>query len=112
MKVMLDYGLDMSDVRRDLALPDLVAEGDELDALVPGHDDCQLPTPAEPFRVELKAPDGDTWTWGPKDAAQRIQGSALDFCLRVSHRRPLAATDLTAVGPDAQQWLEIARVFL
>ncbi|MFI1916844.1 TIGR03084 family metal-binding protein [Nocardia sp. NPDC020380] len=73
---------------------------------------AQLPTPAEPFRVELKGPDGDTWAWGPEDAVQRVQGSAFDFCLRVTHRRPLAETDLTAIGADARKWLEIARVFL
>jgi uncharacterized protein (TIGR03084 family) len=73
---------------------------------------AQLPVPAEPFRVELTGPDGQTWTWGPEDAAQRIRGSALDFCLRVTLRRPLAETGLTAVGEDARKWLEIARVFL
>ncbi|MEU8142715.1 TIGR03084 family metal-binding protein [Nonomuraea sp. NPDC048901] len=73
---------------------------------------AQLPTPAEPFRVELTAPDGQTWVWGPGDAEQRVQGSALDFCLRVTQRRSRAQTDLTAVGEDAQKWLEIARVFL
>ncbi|GAA1952429.1 TIGR03084 family metal-binding protein [Amycolatopsis minnesotensis] len=71
-----------------------------------------LPIPAAPFRVELTGPDGRLWAWGPEDAAQGIQGSALDFCLRVTHRRPLAETDLTAIGGDAQKWLEIARVFL
>jgi len=73
---------------------------------------AQLPTPAEPFRVELTGPDDRTWVWGPADAAQRVRGSALDFCLRVTQRRPLAETDLTAIGEDAQKWLDIARVFL
>lgn len=73
---------------------------------------AQLPPPAEPFRVELAGPDGQTWVWGPEDAAQRVRGSALDFCLRVTRRRSRAQTDLTAVGEDAQKWLDIARVFL
>ncbi|MER5788052.1 TIGR03084 family metal-binding protein [Streptomyces sp. NPDC001980] len=73
---------------------------------------AQLPLPTEPFRVELTGPDGRTWAWGPEDAAQRVRGSGLDFCLRVTHRRSLAETDLTAVGEDAQKWLDIARVFL
>ncbi|MEU7141562.1 TIGR03084 family metal-binding protein [Nocardia sp. NPDC046473] len=73
---------------------------------------AELPTPAEPFRVELTGPDGETWAWGPADAEQRVRGSALDFCLRVTRRRPLAETDLTAVGADARKWLEIARIFL
>jgi uncharacterized protein (TIGR03084 family) len=73
---------------------------------------AQLPTPAEPFRVELTGPDGHIWVWGPEDARQRVQGSALDFCLRVTQRRSRAQTDLTAVGEDAQKWLDVARVFL
>jgi uncharacterized protein (TIGR03084 family) len=73
---------------------------------------AQLPLPAEPFRVELTGPGGEIWAWGPDDAEQRVQGSALDFCLRVTHRRSLTETDLTADGADASTWLEIARVFL
>ncbi|MFI6044121.1 TIGR03084 family metal-binding protein [Nocardia sp. NPDC051321] len=73
---------------------------------------AELPTPAEPFRIELTGPDGESWAWGPEDAEQRLQGSARDFCLRVTQRRTLAETDLTAVGADAQKWLEIARIFL
>ncbi|GAB2549939.1 TIGR03084 family metal-binding protein [Nocardia heshunensis] len=73
---------------------------------------AELPLPTSPFRVDLTGPDGEPWSWGPEDAAQRVRGSALDFCLRVTQRKPLAATDLTAVGADAQTWLENARVFL
>ncbi|GCD92797.1 TIGR03084 family metal-binding protein [Embleya hyalina] len=71
-----------------------------------------LPLPAEPFRVELTGPDGRTWTWGPEDAAQRVRGGALDFCLLVTRRRSSTETDLTAVGGDARAWLDNARVFL
>src|ERR1700761_1103788 len=39
-----------------------------------------LPPPADPFRVELRAPDGSLWTWGPDDAAQQVTGTAEDFC--------------------------------
>src|SRR5689334_1617872 len=49
-----------------------------------------LAAPAQPFRVELAAPDGGTWTWGPDDASQRVTGSAEDFCLLVTQRRPRA----------------------
>jgi len=70
-----------------------------------------LPAPAEPFCVELQAPDGSVWTWGPQDAAQRITGSALDFCFLVTQRRPVAALDVEAVGDDAKQWLTIAQAF-
>src|SRR5271163_411719 len=55
-----------------------------------------LPAPTEPFRVELRAPDGSTWTWGPADAAQRVTGTAEDFCFLVTQRRPLRELDVTA----------------
>jgi uncharacterized protein (TIGR03084 family) len=67
--------------------------------------------PAEEFRVELAAPDGSTWTWGPEDAAQRIVGSALDFCLVSTQRRHRDDTDLKAEGADADEWLNIAQAF-
>jgi uncharacterized protein (TIGR03084 family) len=70
-----------------------------------------LTPPAEPFRVELTAPDGTRWTWGPEDADQRVTGSALDFCCLVTQRRPRAELDVTAHGADAAQWLEIAQAF-
>ena len=70
-----------------------------------------LTPPAEPFRVDLTAPDGGLWSWGPEDAPQRVSGSALDFCHLVTQRRPLAELDVTADGPDAQKWLEIAQAF-
>ncbi len=67
--------------------------------------------PTEPFRVELTAPDGTTWSWGPTDAAQRVTGRAEDFCFLVTRRRPLGGLDLTAHGDDAQSWLRIAQAF-
>jgi uncharacterized protein (TIGR03084 family) len=70
-----------------------------------------LAPPAEPFLVELRGPGGDTWSWGPPDAAQRVTGSAEDFCFLVTQRRALSTLDITAVGEDAQRWLEIAQAF-
>jgi uncharacterized protein (TIGR03084 family) len=70
-----------------------------------------LPAPGEAFRVELTAPDGSAWTWGPEDAAQRVTGPALDFCLRVTRRRHRADLALEATGPDADRWLDIAQAF-
>jgi uncharacterized protein (TIGR03084 family) len=69
------------------------------------------PVPTEAFRIELTAPDGSLWTWGPDDATQRVTGSALDFALRVTQRRHRADLDLVAVGPDAEEWLDIAQAF-
>jgi uncharacterized protein (TIGR03084 family) len=70
-----------------------------------------LEPPAEEFRVELIAPSGAVWTWGPEDAAQRITGPAYDFCLRVTQRRHRDDLDLVATGPDADRWLDLAQAF-
>ena len=67
--------------------------------------------PAEEFRVELTAPDGTTWVWGPEGAEQRVTGSALDFCLLVTQRRNRKDLDLAATGPQADRWLDIAQAF-
>ena len=67
--------------------------------------------PSEEFRVELTAPGGASWTWGPEDAAQSVQGSAYDFCRLVTQRVHRDDTDLTAVGDDADRWLTIAQAF-
>ena len=70
-----------------------------------------LDAPAEEFRVELVAPSGATWTWGPEEAAQRVSGPAYDFCLRVTQRRHRDDLALVATGPDADRWLDIAQAF-
>lgn len=67
--------------------------------------------PDEEFRVELTAPSGELWTWGPEDAAQRVTGSAHDFCLLVTQRVHRDDTDLVAIGDDAAHWLTIAQSF-
>jgi uncharacterized protein (TIGR03084 family) len=72
------------------------------------HDE---PPPSEQFGVTLVSPSEDVWTWGPEDAAQTVIGSAYDFCLLVTQRRHRADTDLRAVGPDADHWLDIAQAF-
>lgn len=70
-----------------------------------------LPAPEEPVRVELTAPDGDLWTWGPEDAADHVSGPALDFCLRVTQRRHRDDLALVAHGPVADRWLDIAQAY-
>ncbi|QBR93051.1 TIGR03084 family metal-binding protein [Nocardioides euryhalodurans] len=67
--------------------------------------------PTEEVRVELTAPSGDLWTWGPADAAQSVRGSAYDFCLLVTQRVHRLDTALVAQGRDANTWLEIAQCF-
>lgn len=70
-----------------------------------------LSTPVEEFRIELRAPSGELWAWGPPDAPQSVRGSALDFCLRVTQRAPRDDLDLVADGPDADRWLHLAQAF-
>ena len=61
--------------------------------------------------MELTAPSGATWTWGPEQAADRVTGSAHDFCLLVTQRRHRADTALVAEGAAADEWLGIAQCF-
>ena len=70
-----------------------------------------LPVPSEPVRVELVAPSGELWTWGPEGVADFVTGPALDFCLLVTQRRHRADTAVSAQGPVAEQWLTIAQAF-
>ena len=70
-----------------------------------------LDVPAEPVRVELEAPSGGTWEWGPPEAANAVTGSALDFCLIVTQRRHLSETDLVVRGPVAREWMSVAQAF-
>jgi uncharacterized protein (TIGR03084 family) len=67
--------------------------------------------PAEEFRVELQGPDGETWSWGPEDAAQQVTGPALDFCLLATQRRHRDDLGVRAVGADADAWLGIIQAF-
>ncbi|MQS11593.1 TIGR03084 family protein [Streptomyces kaniharaensis] len=69
------------------------------------------PAPQDPVRLELTAPDGTLWTFGPADAADRVSGPALDFCLLVTQRRHRDDLALTATGPTATAWLPIAQIF-
>lgn len=67
--------------------------------------------PRTPVRVELTAPDGGVWTWGPDGASDRVSGPALDFCLLVTQRRHRDDTALVGRGPVATEWLTLAQAF-
>ena len=69
------------------------------------------PAPTAAIRVELAAPDGSPWEWGPADAADLVRGDALDFCLLVTQRRHRLDTGLRATGPAAEAWLDLAQAF-
>jgi uncharacterized protein (TIGR03084 family) len=70
-----------------------------------------LEVPAEPVRVELTSPSGDTWAHGPDDAEQSVAGPALDFCLVTTQRRHVADTALVVTGDAAREWMELAQLF-
>ena len=70
-----------------------------------------LDAPTTPVRVELTAPSGDTWTFGPDDADESIVGPAVDFCLVTTQRRHVDDTDLVVTGDAARDWMEKAQLF-
>jgi uncharacterized protein (TIGR03084 family) len=67
--------------------------------------------PAAEVRVELTAPDGSLWTFGPEDAPERVTGPAADFCRLATRRAHRDDLHLTASGPGADRWLDIAQAF-
>lgn len=68
--------------------------------------------PAGELRVDLTF-EGETWTYGPDDATDRITGEAQEFCRVGVQRMKLAsATTLKAEGRLAESALEVARAFL
>ena len=69
------------------------------------------PVPEADVRVELAAPDGEIWTWGAEDAADKVTATARDFALLVTQRRHLDDLDVRAVGAVAEAWVRIAQAF-
>ena len=76
-----------------------------------GEGEGEQEDPEADVHVALAAPDGDQWTWGDPTAADRVEGSALDFCLVVTQRRHRDDTRLRIEGPLALDWMEIAQAF-
>lgn len=70
-----------------------------------------IDVPGEPVLVELSSATGELWSWGPRDAVNRVHGSAEDFVLTVTQRRHWTQTRLVPEGPVARQWLDIAQAF-
>jgi uncharacterized protein (TIGR03084 family) len=70
-----------------------------------------LEPPGTALRVELLAPDGSMWEWGPPDAPDRVSGTALDFALVVTQRRHRDDTVLAVEGDDARTWIAFAQAF-
>ncbi len=68
--------------------------------------------PSAPLRVELTLASGALWTSGPEDAADRITGTAGDYCRVFVHRRRAADTNLVIEGDAARTSVSVARAFL
>jgi uncharacterized protein (TIGR03084 family) len=70
-----------------------------------------LTPPPGGLRFDLIAPSGARWEFGHRDAAERVSGPAADFCLLATRRRHRDDLTLTASGPDADHWLDIAQAY-
>jgi uncharacterized protein (TIGR03084 family) len=67
--------------------------------------------PREDFRIELVAPSGELWAWGPVEAAQRLTGDGRSFALLVTQRIHRDDAGLVAQGDEVERWLGIAQAF-
>lgn len=70
-----------------------------------------LEVPKGAVRVELTAPSGPPWCFGPPDALNVIRGPAVDYCLVVTQRRHVDDTRLEIHGDLARDWMEKAQAF-
>lgn len=70
-----------------------------------------LQPPDVEVRVELTAPSGERWEFGPAGADNSVVGGAEDFCLVVTQRAHVDDTALTVSGPAAREWMELAQCF-
>lgn len=71
-----------------------------------------LTPPSDPVRVELTAPNGDTWVWGADTASNRVTATAYEFCKVLTRRQPLADSAVHTEGLLAKEWMEIAQPWI
>lgn len=76
-----------------------------------GYEARGLTPPHDEFRFEITTGDGRLLTFGPVSSPDVVAGSAKDFCLLVTRRRHPSDVDITASGPNAPAWLEIAQAY-
>ena len=67
--------------------------------------------PGEAPYVRITAPSGALWEWGEPNDANKVEGSALEFCQVVTQGRNIKDVNLTVVGEPAQKWMAIAQCF-
>ncbi len=71
------------------------------------------PRPPACLRLELEAPSGATWQFGPPSSTEVITGGGGDWCRVVTHRlRPPATSTLQRQGALADAAVGVARAFL
>jgi uncharacterized protein (TIGR03084 family) len=61
--------------------------------------------------VRLTSPSGALWEWHDPSVAERVEGSAVEFCRVVTQTRNLLDTSLAVTGDVARQWMESAQCF-
>jgi uncharacterized protein (TIGR03084 family) len=71
----------------------------------------KLPLPTVKPHVRLTSPGGEIWEWNADQPAERVVGSAFDFCAVVTQTRNLADTRLEVSGSVAAQWMKFAQCF-
>ncbi|MFP6656258.1 MAG: TIGR03084 family metal-binding protein [Myxococcota bacterium] len=71
----------------------------------------KLEIPGPPPHVRLVAPSGEIWEYNDPSESERIEGTAVDFCMTVTQVRNVADTDLHVTGDVSKRWMEIAQCF-
>ena len=67
--------------------------------------------PAVKPYLRLMSPSGALWEWNEPSTAQRVEGSAVEFCRVVTQTRNVLDTNLAVTGDIAQQWMASAQCF-
>ena len=70
-----------------------------------------LEVPTTELRLEVRGVDGEIWSWGPDSAENRVTADAYDFALLATRRRTRPDSGASAVGVDAERWLEIIQAY-
>ena len=71
----------------------------------------RLDVPAVKPYVRLTSPSGALWEWNEPSSAERVEGSAVEFCRVVTQTRNVLDTNLTVTGDITRQWMASAQCF-
>ena len=74
--------------------------------------DDQPPGDVRNIALDLRAPDGTQWHYGPSETIDVISGTAGEWCRVVTRRRRAEDTSLRAATPLAALALTVARAYL